>query len=48
MFRGLSQQLNFAATVSVLTLALFAVTSGMGAGGSDADATVVLSTIASR
>ena len=30
MFRNMSQQLNFAATVSVLTLALFAVTASIG------------------
>ena len=38
MFRNMSQQLNFAATVSVLTMALFAVTASMGELGGGASA----------
>lgn len=46
MFREMSQQLNFAATVSVLVMALFALSVsvgqvGGGAGGASADALVI-------
>ena len=42
MFRDMSQQLNFAATVSVLAMALFALTMSMGQAGGGAGSAEVL------
>lgn len=46
MFRDLSQQLNFAATVSVLTLALFALSSTLGQVGGSGSNSAGIVTIA--